>query len=142
MKSRALLSAALLLMSGATASSAQTLEPVAQRIAAAWNKNDAAALTAFAAKPGISLELAGERVGPLPARQAAAALRSLFDKRETVTTRAGIAKEITGQPRRAFLELSWITRQPGTSETARSTVFVALVFEDGHWRVTEIRHMQ
>lgn len=142
MRRRALLAAVLLTAGGSTGVGAQTLEPVVQRIAAAWNKNDAAAITAFAAKQGVSLQLSGDRVGPLPARQAAAALRSLFDKVETVSTQAGIAKEIPGEPRRAFLELGWISRPPGTSETSRATVFFALVLEDGSWRITEIRHMQ
>jgi hypothetical protein len=53
-----------------------------------------------------------------------------------------MAREIDGEPRRAYIELTWVTRPKGTSETDRSTVFFSFVIEDGQWRVTEIRHMR
>ena len=130
--------AALLL--NAKVARAQDLEQTLDRIAAAWHKGDAAAITALAARAGISIDVDGTAVGPLAARQAAAVLRRVFDDRESVSARPGMSRA-TGADR-AFGEISWTVRATGTTIPERTTVFIALTREAGGWRVSEIRLLQ
>lgn len=114
------------------------LQTTLGELAGAWSRGDANAIVALASRAGISLDIAGEAVGPLAARQAAAVLRNLIERRETVTMdHAG--RVVGGVPPRAAGELTWITRARGTTEPERTTVFVELVREDDRWRVTYIR---
>jgi hypothetical protein len=78
-------------------------------------------------------------MGPLGDRQASAVLRRLFADRQTVSTRPGMVQMVGGQPRRAFGEVTWITRAPDTTESERLTVLLELVFEGDRWRITQIR---
>jgi len=135
---RAIVVAAALL--GATQPArAQDFRPVIDRLAKAWERADVSAVGAHAASIGLSLDVEGRRTGPLPERQAASALRRLFDDRETIAINPGIAKELDGEPRRAFAELTWVTRARGTTIPQRSTIVFTLELEKGRWRVTEIR---
>ena len=136
-----LLALALVLGAGgsAQAQGAAELERVLERLGAAWARGDAGALVDHASAEGMSLELNGGATGPLARRQAAAALRRLFDGGDTEGVRAGMAHVVGGTPARAFGEMAWVFRPDGTSEPERRRVFVALVEEDGAWRVTQIR---
>lgn len=118
---------------------AQDFRPVVQRLAEAWERADVGAVGALAASDGLSLDVEGRRTGPLQERQASSALRRLFQDRETIAINPGVAKELDGAPRRAFAELTWITRARGTTIPERSTVVFTLELEKGRWRVTEIR---
>ncbi len=122
--------------------SAQELAPAMNRLVQAWQKGDVGALSELAAASGISLSLEGQRVGPLQPRQANSALRRLFEQRETISAKAGMAKEVGGDPRRAFVELAWVTRPRGTTIPHETTVFFALEREGNAWRITEIRLIQ
>ena len=115
---------------------AQTME----RLAGAWHKGDANAITALAASAGISVDVDGRAVGPLGARQAAAVLRRVFDDRESVNARASMTRA-TGNDR-AYGEISWNMKARGTTIPERATIFIALIREDGGWRVSEIRLLQ
>ncbi|HUH13997.1 MAG TPA: hypothetical protein VMK65_12860 [Longimicrobiales bacterium] len=115
------------------------LERVLERVGSAWARGDVSALVAHACAEGVSLELNGGATGPLSNRKAAAALRRLFDDAETEGVRAGMAHIVGGSPARAFGEIAWVFRVDGTSQPERRRVFVALVQEDGAWRVTQIR---
>lgn len=136
------ISLAVVALAVAVPASAQELAGVVDRVAAAWARGDANGIVAFAARSGVSLDVDGDPVGPLGRRQAAAVLRRLFDKHETVNARTGRAKVVGGSPEKGFGEISWTARVRGTSIPERSTVFVALLREDDRWRVTEIRVMQ
>ena len=138
---RALVLTAVLLSVASTVR-AQDFRPVVQQLARGWQKGDFSVLGSHTASIGLSLDVEGRRLGPLPGRQAAAALRRLLDERETVSVRISMQKEIEGSPRRAFAELSWETRPRGTTIPTRSTVFVALELEGDRWRFTEIRLMK
>ena len=138
MTKRALVFAAAVL-SAAQPASAQDFRPVIDRLAKAWERADVSQVGSLAASAGLSLFVEGRRTGPLPERQAASALRRLFDDRETISINPGIAKELDGEPRRAFAELTWITRARGTTIPERSTLVFTLELEKGRWRVTEIR---
>ncbi|HEX7048623.1 MAG TPA: hypothetical protein VF188_00290 [Longimicrobiales bacterium] len=115
------------------------LEEVLNRLGTAWEHGDAGALAALAAHAGLSIEILGERVGPLSKRQVAAVLRRVFERRETIALRHGMAQVVGGTPPRAFGELAWITRVEGTTIPERATIFIALIREDEGWRVTQIR---
>ena len=119
---------------------AQDPSQTMERVAAAWHKGDANAITALAARAGISVDVDGRAVGPLGARQAAAVLRRVFDDRESVNARASMTRA-TGNDR-AFGEISWNMKARGTTIPERATIFIALIREDGGWRVSEIRLLQ
>jgi hypothetical protein len=126
----------------APAAHGQDVAPVVDRIAAAWSRGNASGVASFAARGGMAIEVDGERHGPLNARQATAVLRGLFENRETVSARTGMAKVLSGSPQRAFGELTWTLRVRGTTVPQRTTVFIGLALEDEAWRITEIRVMQ
>ncbi len=124
------------------AAHAQALKPLVDRLTRAWMQADASAIASFAAKDGVTLDIGSSRVGPVPARQAAAALRKLFESRENVADRAGMARPVGGSADRAFVEITWTTRARGTTVPERSTVYFGLALEGDRWRVTEIRHIR
>ena len=132
----------LVLLAVAAPARGQELSDVVERVARSWSRGDASAIVAHAARAGISLDLGGQRVGPIPARQAAAVLRGVLDRRETVRASAGQTRVVGGSPQTAFGEIAWTSRVRGTTIPERATVVLAFVREDGHWRVTEIRLMR
>jgi hypothetical protein len=134
--------AVVLLLLSAAPARAQDLSAVVDRLAAAWGRGDASGVVAHGARAGVSLDVDGDRVGPLAARQAAAVLRRLFDQRETVSASAGKARVVGGSPEKGFGEIAWTMRARGTTIPERTTVVLALVREDDRWRVTEIRLMR
>jgi hypothetical protein len=120
---------------------AQELEQITQRMAAAWGRGDAGAITGLAARSGISVDVDGSGGGPVSPRQAAAMLRRIFDERQTVDVRTGNTRIVGGSPPRGFGEFVWSARARGTSIPERRTVFIAFVREDEGWRITQIRLM-
>jgi hypothetical protein len=132
----------LLLLAAAGPVRAQELSDVVERVARSWSRGDASAIVAHAARSGISLDLDGQRVGPIAPRQAAAVLRDVLDRRETVRASAGRARVVGGSPEKGFGEIAWTSRARGTTIPERATVVLAFVREDGQWRVTEIRLMR
>ena len=132
----------MLLAAAAAPARGQELSDVVERVARSWSRGDASAVVAHAARGGLSLDLEGQRVGPVAARQAAAVLRGLFDRSETVRADAGRTRVVGGSPEKAFGEIAWTSRARGTTIPERATVVLAFVREDGQWRVTEIRLMR
>lgn len=132
----------LVLLALPSAARAQELKPLVDRLTRAWTKADASAIASFVSQNGVTLDIGVSRVGPIPARQAAAALRKLFESCETVGARAGMARPVGGSSDRAFVEISWTTRARGTTVPERSTVYFGLALEGTRWRVTEIRHIR
>jgi hypothetical protein len=139
---RTLLLAAALIGVGAAPAASQDLASTLQRVASAWHRGDAGAITALAAQGGISLDVGGGSVGPLAGRQAAAVLRRVFDDRESVAAATRMSRTVGGSPARGFGEITWTTRARGTTIPERGTLFVAFVRERDAWRVTEIRLMR
>jgi hypothetical protein len=129
--------AAILL--GASPLRAQNVRPMVDDVARNWRRGDAGSIASAAARSGVAVEIDGDSHGPLSSRQVSAVLRRLFDERETVQVRPGMAKTVEGSPDRAFGEVVWTARLRGTTEPQRSTVFLAFVREGDHWRITEIR---
>lgn len=137
---RLVATAAVLLLAAAPATAQQdALRQSLDRLAGAWQRGDVAAIAALASRSGVTLDIDGAKVAQLPARQVAAGLRRVFEDRENVSTRVSMARQVAGEPNRAFGEISWQSRVRGTSIPERGTVFVALVRENGDWRIAEIR---
>lgn len=139
MRRRSLGLVVLLLVLAAGRASAQDLDQVLDRFAASWAKGDAGRIAQLVSRSGISIDIDGTPIGPLSQRQAAALLRRIFDDRETVVIRAGMAQVVGGAPPRAFGEVAWSVRSRGTTIPERATVFLALVREKDGWRITQIR---
>ena len=118
---------------------AQRLDDIIDILAFAWSHGDTKALAAMAAREGISIETREGRMGPLRPRQASAVLRRMLDERETVSIRPGVTEVVGGSPRRAFSELRWVSRTPGTNQPERLTIFIEFVHEGDRWRITQIR---
>jgi hypothetical protein len=116
-----------------------TLDRAMTRLVRQWAEGNATGLAALASEDGLSIELDGRPMGPLHARQAAAALRRLFDQRETISIDPGMSGQVAGDANSAFVEFDWTVRMTGTTIPEHVTVFVALKREDHSWRVTEIR---
>lgn len=142
MKPRLSWAAAILLVLCASPLRAQDLSAVVERMAHSWGRGDASGIVAHGARAGISLDVDGERAGPLAARQAAAVLRRLFDRSETVSATASKARVVGGSPEKGLGEVAWVMRARGTTIPERATVVIAFVREDDRWRVTEIRLMR
>lgn len=121
---------------------AQNVRPVVDDVARSWSRGDAGSIAAAASRSGVSVEVDGDRSGPLRSGQVSAVLRRLFDERETLEVRTGMAKVVEGSKGRAFGEIVWTARMRGTTQPQRATVFLALVLEDERWRITEIRVLQ
>jgi hypothetical protein len=122
--------------------SAQQVEPVLERFVTYWARGDESAIVALATRPGISLDIDKKETGPLAGRQAAALLRRLFEDHETMSVRLMASRSMDGTPKRAFGEITWMMRPRGTTIPDRTSVFVALIFEDEQWRITEIRFVR
>jgi hypothetical protein len=136
---RCMLTVAALMALAASPAVAQDLAQTLERVATAWHKGDAAAITSLAARSGVSLDVDGRSVGPLGPRQAAAGIRRVFEDRESVAVRSNMSRAVGGAPPRAFGEITWTSRARGTTIPERATIFVAFVLEDDRWRITEMR---
>lgn len=136
---------ALLLAAPGTALRAQgsgdpRLDGFVARVARLWEAEDADGLARLAPSGGrMVLEVAGEGAGPVSERHAAAALRSLFADRETVSIRTARSALAGGQPLQGFGELAWTSRSRGVTAARTSTVYVGVVWEGGEWRLRELR---
>jgi hypothetical protein len=139
---RALAFGALLLAATAVPAMAQNIDSALQRVALAWQRGQVSAITSMAARNGMTINVDGGSVGPLGNRQAAAALRRVFEDRESVSARPTMSRSLGGDPARAFGEITWTTRARGTTIPERATLFIAFVQEGSGWRITEIRLMR
>ena len=143
MRKRAAAAAALVLLLSAHAEvHAQDADGFMARVAAAWRKSDAEAVSALGDPDGISIEVDGRHVGSIAPRQAAAVLRRVFSDRETTKAVAGPARTMPGNARRAYSEIVWEHRVRGTTQPVKINVFIAAARDGAAWRITEIRLMQ
>ncbi|MFW5947377.1 MAG: hypothetical protein ACOCUW_02685 [Gemmatimonadota bacterium] len=135
----AALVAGLLSVAPGAAQEAGDLDGLLDTLGSLWARGDAAALARHGVDAGLDLEVHGELMGPLEGRRAAAALRQLFGGQETVSVQPGAAARVVGAEDRAFAEFVWMVRTPGSVMAERNKIFLALVLEDGDWRVSQIR---
>jgi hypothetical protein len=116
------------------------LEGFVASIARMWAAGDANAITALAPEDGrISLDLGTGQAGAAEARHAAAALRELFRDRATLNVRPTQVNIAGGQPLRGFGELSWASRPRGVTDSDTSTVYIGALWENGAWKIRELR---
>lgn len=133
----------LLAVSPAAAQEPEPLERFLAQVSRLWSAGDAGALARLAPADGrILLSLEGDAAAGVPARHAAARLRSYFATRETVSARPVRASVSGGSPLRGFGEISWSYRSRGISDRQNGSVFVGVVSEEGSWRIRELRLIQ
>lgn len=136
-----LLLSVLVLPSGLHAQEpAVPLERFVTRVARLWMDRDAAGLAALAPANGRMAFSAG--AGPaemVQSRHAAAALRALFAERETLSVRPSRVTVAGGRPLQGFAELAWASRSRGIAAQQSASIYVGAVWEDGEWRIRELR---
>lgn len=118
--------------------SAQDLRPTVSRLASAWARGDFTEIGTRAARSGLSIAVNGDKTGPYNERQAAAALKRVFEDRETLSARPGKSGVIPGNRRKAYVEISWTTRTKGSRIEEQTTVVLQLIEDGQDWRITEI----
>jgi hypothetical protein len=123
-----------------TAAPTAPLETFVLQVARLWAAGDATALIDLAPADGrILIDIGAEGAGSVQGRHATAALRSLFAGRESVSIRPTRVTIAGGRPMRGFGELSWVSRSRGITVPQAVTLYVGTVWEEGGWRIREIR---
>lgn len=118
---------------------AQDLQRFLNRLSGSWARGQIDAITSLAAGDGISIDIGQGSMGPVGQRRASALLRQAFDTRQTVSVHADYVRPVTGNPNRAYAQLTWLARRRGTTIPMPVTVFLGLVREGRQWRIIEIR---
>lgn len=117
----------------------QTLEQAAAAFATQWAAGDVSGLQSRFSQSGVRVQWEARPLGTLSPQRAGASVREYLGNREAATTRVSRIGEVGGEPARGFAEIRWESRIRGMSERVTRTVFVAFVYEDGDWRVAELR---
>jgi len=116
------------------------LEGFVASVARMWAAGDAGGITGLAPADGrIVLDLGNGEAGSVEARHVAAALRELFRDRTTVSVRPTAVTISGGEPLSGFGQLSWVSRPRGVSDNESTSVYVGAVWENGGWKVRELR---
>lgn len=117
------------------------LEQFVQQVAWLWNMGDVSALVDLLRQGDrVVLDTGGGTEAVTP-RHAAAALRALFDGRETHGARVVRVTLSGGSPPRGFGELGWSYRSRGAPASQNRSVYVGAVWEGSGWRIGELRVM-
>ena len=117
----------------------QGLEEAATGFATQWAASDVSRLQSQFSQGGVSIQWEARPLGALSPQRAGASIREYLENREAASARVSQVGEVGGEPPRGFAEIRWESRIRGMSEMVTRTVFVAFVYEDGNWRVTELR---
>jgi hypothetical protein len=141
----ALVACAIALLAAVPAPAQETadvpLEEFVQQVAWLWNMGDVAALVdLLPLRDRIVLDT-GSGTETVQPRHAAAALRALFDSRESSAARAVRVTVAGGDPPRGFGELAWTFRARGAPTSQSRSVFVGAVWQGSAWRINELRVM-
>ena len=129
------------LPAGAQQRASVPLEDFVQQVAWLWNMGDVAALVdLLPLRDRIVLDT-GSGTETVQPRHAAAALRALFDARESSAARAVRITLAGGDPPRGFGELAWSFRTRGAPTSQTRSVFVGAVWQGDAWRINEVRVM-
>jgi hypothetical protein len=137
--------AAIAALYGPAPASAQNapvpLEEFVQQVAWLWNMGDVAALVdLLPLRDRVVLDTGSgsEAVAP---RHAAAALRALFDARETSDARTVRVTLAGGDPPRGFGQLEWSFRSRGAPTSQTRSIYIGALWQGSAWRISEIRIM-
>ena len=117
----------------------QDLEEAAARFATQWAAGDVSQLQSRFSQSGARIQWEARPLGALSPQRAGASVREYLENREAASARVSRTGEVGGEPPRGFAEIRWESRIRGMSEMVTRTVFVAFVYEDGDWRVAELR---
>ena len=117
----------------------QGLEQAAAGFARQWAAGDVSGLQSRFSQSGVRVQWEARPLGSLSPQRAGASIREYLGNREAASARVSRVEEVGGEPARGFAEIRWESRMRGGSEMVTRTVFVAFVFEDGDWRVAELR---
>ena len=117
----------------------QDLEEAAARFATQWAAGDVSQLQNRFSQSGARIQWEARPLGALSPQRAGASVREYLKNREAASARVSRTAEVGGEPPRGFAEIRWESRIRGMSEMVTRTVFVAFVYEDGDWRVAELR---
>jgi hypothetical protein len=117
----------------------QDLEAAAARFAEQWAAGDVSTLQNRFSVKGLRLQWEARPLGALAPPRAGASIREYLGNREANSARVSRVSEMSGEPPQGFAEIRWESRIRGMSEMVVRTVFVGFVYEDGAWRVAELR---
>ena len=117
----------------------QGLDRAAAGFATQWAAGDVSGLQTRFSQGGVRVQWEARPLGALSPRRAGASIREYLANREGASARVSRVGEVGGEPPRGFAEIRWESRVRGVSETVTRTVFLAFVYEDGTWRVAELR---
>ena len=117
----------------------QDLEDAAARFAEQWAAGDVSTLQNRFSVKGLRLQWEARPLGALAPPRAGASIREYLGNREATSARVSRVGEVGGEPPQGFAEIRWESRIRGMSEMVVRTVFVGFVYEDGAWRVAELR---
>ena len=117
----------------------QGLEQAAAGFATQWAASDVSGLQSRFSQSGVSIQWEARPLGSLSPQRAGVSIREYLENREAASARVSRVGEVGGEPPRGFAEIRWESRVRGVSETVTRTVFLAFVYEDGTWRVAELR---
>ena len=120
---------------------ADELDGFIHELARLWLQEDVDALVDRTAASTPLLLDVGSGAQTSQGRHAAAALRELFDERETLAA-APIQVTVADTDRPSgFGHLSWVYRDRGAPGEQTRSLYVAVAREDGRWTITELRLM-
>jgi len=133
----------LLLSAGRLQAQAETpgLDSFLQHVVRIWSAGDVPALLELLPTDNRLLLDTGSGVETANARHAAAALRALFAEGETVGVRAVRATVASTTPMRGFGEMAWSFRPRGAPAEHARSVYIAILWEERAWRISELRIM-
>ncbi len=117
----------------------QDLEQAATRFAAQWAAGDVSTLQDRFSLNGLRLQWEARPLGALAPPRAGVSIREYLGNREATSARVSRFGEVGGDPPQGFAEIRWESRIRGMTEMVVRTVFVGFVYEDGAWRVAELR---
>ncbi len=117
----------------------QDLEQAAAAFAVQWSAGDVSRLESRFSQTGVRIQWEARPLSALSPQRAGASIREYLENREAASARVSRTGEVGGEPPRGFAEIRWESRFRGMSEMVTRTLFVAFVYEDGAWRVAELR---
>jgi hypothetical protein len=117
----------------------QDLEQAAAAFAQQWAAGDVSRLQSRFSQSGVRIQWEVRPLGALSPQRAGASIREYLKDREAASAGVSRTGDVGGEPPRGFAEIRWESRNRGMSEMVTRTVFVAFVYEDGAWRVAELR---
>jgi hypothetical protein len=117
----------------------QNLEEAAAQFAAQWAVGNVSQLQSCFSQSGARIQWEARPLGAFSPQRASASILEYLENREAASARVSRIGEVGGEPPRGFAEIRWESRIQGMSEMVTRTVFVAFVYEDGVWRVAELR---